>query len=59
MIGSVLSTETELLAPEAASGDQGFLIFKHSTRCPISTQAERLWPAMKHLPDAPSLPSSK
>jgi bacillithiol system protein YtxJ len=42
MIGTVLSTETELLALEAASGDRGFLIFKHSTRCPISTQAERL-----------------
>ncbi|MEK9830104.1 MAG: bacillithiol system redox-active protein YtxJ [Schleiferiaceae bacterium] len=55
MIGSVLSTETELLALEAASGDRGFLIFKHSTRCPISTQAERLLARYEAPVDAPEL----
>ena len=55
MIGSVLSTEMELLALEAASGDRGFLIFKHSTRCPISTQAERLLARYESPEDAPAL----
>jgi len=55
MIGSVLNTETELLALEAASGDRGFLIFKHSTRCPISTQAERLLARFEAPGDTPEL----
>ena len=39
---TVLSKEADLQALEAASGDRGFLVFKHSTRCTVSTQAMRL-----------------
>ncbi len=36
---TVLERPADLHALEAASGDRGFLVFKHSTRCPISSQA--------------------
>ena len=36
---TVLEGTADLHALEAASGDRGFLVFKHSTRCPVSSQA--------------------
>ncbi|HAG05570.1 MAG TPA: hypothetical protein DCG68_01795, partial [Cryomorphaceae bacterium] len=36
---TVLEGTADLHALEAASGDRGFLVLKHSTRCPVSSQA--------------------
>lgn len=52
---TVLEGAAELHALEAASGDRGFLVFKHSTRCPISSQAQLSLQRWEAKADAPAI----